>query len=289
MKQAPDIGVFIAGARDRDARLEEIAASRPTLVVSPSPLTAFVPRRGAITQGCMIDKPSQLARLEALGLPVPKWTVLGPDTRLDPAEWGSHVIIKPAGAHSAHGKGMIIAPTGAVTYRPPEAYPEGHHGRHGPLVVQRFVVTGPAASNYRVNTLFGAALYCIRNERSEALPHLPDIVEPTVSAAIATNSNEAGDRAITFAADPDVLELARRCHDAYPGVPVKGIDIIRDAATGRLFVLELNCGSNTWHISSDFWARFRHGGLSRDRMVRQFGAWEVAARVLIARTRQLAR
>jgi hypothetical protein len=51
-------------------------------------------------------------------------------------------------------------------------------------------------------------------------------------------------------ADPDVLELARKVHAAFPNIPRLGTDILREAATGKLYVLERNPGGNTWHFSS---------------------------------------
>lgn len=289
MKQAADIGVFIANHDVHDPRLEEAAASRPSLVFSPCALKSFFPRRGAVAAGRAIDKPTQLARLEALGIPVPKWTVLAPETCLDPAEWGPYVMLKPSSSRSAKAKGLVIAPTHSVRYRPPEDYPEGHHGRSGPLIVQSFVVTGKAASHYRVLTLFGEALSCFRDERTVPLPDLAALEAPLQSDDIATNSHSPADRTFQLAADADVLALAKRCHAAFPEVPVKGVDIVRDAETGRLYALELNCTSNAWHISSNYFAEFRTGPLERKRLVTQFGAWDVAAGALIAATRALAR
>lgn len=289
MRAAPDIGVFIADYRFRDVRLEETAATRPTLVFSPCARSAFFPRRGTVAAGRAIDKPTQLQRLQELGLPVPKWQVLEPDAQLDPAEWGTLVLLKPTGSRSAGGTGFVIAPTATVRYVSPQDYPEGHHGRSGPLMAQAFIRTGVAASHYRVCTLFGAALYAFRDERTEPLPDLSVLAGPTVCDVVASNTVTAGERTFSLDVPADVLSLARRCHDAFPEVPLKGVDIVRDVATGELFVLELNCTSNTWHISSNHFAKFRTGILEKSRMVKQYGAWDVAATTLIAKTRELAR
>lgn len=287
--QAPEIGIFIADYRRPDPRLEEAAASRPTLVFSPCALKSFLPRRGAVAAGRAIDKPAQLTRLQQLGIPVPKWAVLAPELRLDPADWGPYVMLKPTSSRSAKAKGLVIAPTETIRHQSPGDYPEGHHGRHGPLMVQTFIVTGTAATHYRVLTLFGEALTCLLNERNAPLPELAALKAPLVSEEIATNSHSPSDRTFRLAHDPDVLDLAKRAHAAFPEVPVKGVDIIRDAKTGVLYVLELNCTSNAWHISSNYFAEFRTGILERQHQIAQFGAWDVAAKVLIEKTRELAR
>jgi len=48
----------------------------------------------------------------------------------------------------------------------------------------------------------------------------------------------------------DVLSLAERAHAAVPRVPLLGVDILRDADTGELFVVELNGLGYTWDFSS---------------------------------------
>lgn len=282
---APEITVMIVTTRKHDQALADLAGRRPTLVVSPTPLGAFKPRRGRIYQGRAISKDEQLARLAALGIPIPRTTKLVPELSLDPAVWGSHLIIKPTGSRSSLGVGFSIVPTDKVRFRGPEHYPEGHPGRAAPLMVQQFIDTGHSARHYRVNTLFGRPLYCLLNISTDTLPDLGSITEEFQSSAIATNNHDAGKRKLELVADRDVIDLAARCHAAFPEVPLKGVDIVRDHRTGQLYVLELNCTSNTWHISSDYFSAFRTGPATKEKMIAQFGAWDVAAAALIERTR----
>jgi hypothetical protein len=282
---APNITVMIANTRQLDPRFADLAGRRPSLIVSPTPLGAFRPRRGQIYRGRAIGKDVQLARLEALGIPFPRTALLSPELELDPAVWGSHVIVKPTSSLSSGGIGFTIVPTGKIIARPPEHYPQGHPGRLAPLMVQQFIVTGPTARHYRVSTLFGRALYCLLNLSTEPLPDLGSVRGELQSDALATNSHDPAKRAFELVDDKDVIALAARCHAAFPDVPLKGVDIIRDHRTGQLYVLELNCTSNTWHISSNYFAPLRRGPITKDRMIAQFGAWDVAAAVLIERTR----
>ena len=55
--------------------------------------------------------------------------------------------------------------------------------------------------------------------------------------------------------EPELNELARRAHRAFPTIPVLGIDMVRDIETGRLYVIEVNAGGFTWHVSSAVAAR----------------------------------
>jgi glutathione synthase/RimK-type ligase-like ATP-grasp enzyme len=271
---------MIGSTRRHDQVLADLASRRPTLVVSPMPLGAFKPRRGRIYQGRAIGKDEQLARLAAMGIPIPRTTQLVPGLSLDPAVWGSHVIIKPTSSRSSRGVGFPILPTEKLRFRRPE-----HTEGSAPLMIQQYIETGPSARHYRVNTLFGRALYCLLNILNEPLPDLQSITNEVHSNAIATNPHDANKRAFELVNDKDVIELAARCHAAFPEVPLKGVDIIRDHKTGQLYVLELNCTSYTWHISSDYFAELRTGPITKEKMIAQFGAWDIAAAALIERTR----
>lgn len=51
--------------------------------------------------------------------------------------------------------------------------------------------------------------------------------------------------------------MAERTHRQFPLMPVFGQDIVRDTDTKALYILELNSGGWTWHLSSNFGNRFR--------------------------------
>ena len=71
-----------------------------------------------------------------------------------------------------------------------------------------------------------------------------------------------------------------------PDQPLLGTDIIRDVETGELFVLETNPRGDTWYMSS------ATGQMIQDAngvdFTSQFGSLNIAADVLIAKTRELA-
>ena len=69
--RAPDIEVFIATTEGPNISLRKRAAKRPTLVMCPSDLRQFEPRRGKVYHGRIVPKKEQIDRLVALGIPAP--------------------------------------------------------------------------------------------------------------------------------------------------------------------------------------------------------------------------
>jgi hypothetical protein len=89
--------------------------------------------------------------------------------------------------------------------------------------------------------------------------------------------------------------MARTC------IPMLAVDVIREAATGKLYVLECNPGGNTWHFSSSIGEKLRLGfgdaktngnekanEIARRMFIDQFGAFDIVAQQLIAKTHELA-
>lgn len=281
----PEIGTFILPARQTNGVSRRHAAAQPTLVVSAGPLTGFRPLRGRIYQGFPIAKFHQLKRLHAAGVPVPMTAPLTPDLRLDPDVWGEFVIVKPTEmTTSSHGNGINLFRSRRVRFIAPREYPAGHPGRLAPMLVQQYVDTGERLAVYRVLTFFGEPLYAmlVRSLIPRVDLSAPD---PLIEAAImAHQADEDRDRYLVN--DPDVIALARSVYAAIPEIPLQGCDIIREVGTGRLYVLELNPGGNTWHFSSRHGADMRQkmGAQAVRQMHEQFQAFETAAATLVKRT-----
>jgi len=282
--RAPDVAVFIADTKESGWFEPRFDAAAPTLTVSPMPIKRFVPPRGAVCQGFEFPKGEQYERLAALGVPVPKWTRIAPGTALDPAEWGPYVVVKPELGRK--GAEIFIKKTGRVRHRPPETYPEDHPVRKAPLLAQRFVYTGRWPSNYRVVTLFGRTLLCWRCEASRAYWPLESRWDFKARGGITVVSNKQDSR-YALAFDADVIALGERAHAAFPEQPLLGTDIVRDADTGELWVIECNPRGDAWLISSDMGRLIeRANGLD---FAAQFGALETAAETLAREARARAR
>jgi len=282
--RAQDIRVFIADTKDghwADPRFER---GEPTLTVSPMPIKRFSPPPAAVCQGHEFPKDEQYRMLARHGLPVPDWTVIGPETALDPARWGPYVVVKPALGRK--GAEIFIKRTGRVRYRPPEEFPEDHPARRAPLIAQRFIYTGKWPSNFRVVTLFGRALLCWRCEAAHRHVPLHSRWDFKAKGGITVVSNKR-DSTYALASDADVIALAAQAHAAFPEQPLLGTDIVRDADTGKLQVIECNPRGDAWLLSSDMGRAIEQA--NRLDFARQFGALEIAAEVLVRETRARAR
>jgi hypothetical protein len=252
----PSIAVYVVSAASNDEATFKLIAERPTFVFSAGPQGAFMARRGKVYQGGPIPKFLQLKRLNEAGVRVPRTAGLIPGMTFDPAEWGRFVVVKPTDIlTSSHGSGIQLMRTERVKYIAPQDYPEGHPGRRGPMVVQQFIDTGKHISSYRVLTLFGRALYCSHSSADTPRVDLgaPDEVIESSNIAIQTLSA----REFRFVYEADVMATAAAAYRAIPEAALQGCDIVRQAGTGTLYVLELNPGGNTWHFSSQFFAEKR--------------------------------
>jgi hypothetical protein len=273
---APDIRAVVV--RDRRLRWRALAlARRPTLVWSITPLRRLRPWRGTICQGRNLSKAEEMAVLDAAGVPVPRWFLLERerDVTREAAELGEYVVLKPN--VGLRGALVRIARASRVCWKP-------KYAERGGLIVQEFVYTGRWPASYRVTTLFGEVLFCARTEA----PHTNSPLEHRDAwrgpgRPIAANSR---DGTWTLAADEDVLDLARAAARAFPDIGLLGVDVVRDADTGKCSVLEVNATGYTWHFTSE-----RGRSIQRDNGIRfesQFDGVRLAARVLAEETRRRA-
>jgi hypothetical protein len=281
---APDIEVFIASNDIPSSVTRRRASRRATLVFSPGNLLEFRPLRGKIYAGSPIPKLEQLARFRAAGLPVPASTEITPGVILPEREFGSYVVIKPGHSQASHGHHMMLKPREAVRFQPREAYTEDHPGRYGPMFAQRFIDTGPFVNHYRVLTLFGTPLLSFKTVSQAARPPL-DSPDDVLSKIAVKARRRDGPIAREFTWDADILELARRTYSSLPEIALQGVDIIREASTGNLYVLEANPGGNTWIFSKGDMTTRLKTALDVEHLTDQFDAFRTAAKVLIERTR----
>jgi hypothetical protein len=284
-EQAPDIEVFIASNTIASSVTRRQASKLPSLIFSPGNLIEFRPMRGKVYAGSPIPKLEQIARFKAAGLPVPASAEITPDVVLPAGVFGSLVVVKPGFSEASHGHYIRLMRREAVRFQPCEAYPDDHPGRYGPMLAQRFIDTGPFVNHYRVLTLFGEPLLAFKTAATAARPSLaaPDDVLATIAVKARRRDGPITREPTT---DADILALARRTYAALTEIALQGIDIVREAGSGKLFVLEANPGGNTWIFSKGAMTERLKKALGVDRLTDQFDAFTTAASVLIERTRR---
>jgi hypothetical protein len=283
-------------ARARDIKVRVISTSsifaplhtatvafKPTLSIEMDRIKGLQPLRGTRLVHQRLDKVKQLAALQAAGLPVPKWVEIRPETKLEPREWGPYVVTKPA--RGKRGAFVRITKTGRVRYTAPADYPPDHPGRQAPMIAQQFVHTGPWPRAYRVLTYLGRPLAAVRYEgRNDLLPvDGSDGFRLAAGASIIASAKGCN---IALAADQDVLDLAARTHALFPTIPSLGVDILRDAVTGDLFLIEINPSGNSWMLCGPA-GRGAQQQFGID-FYKQLGALDIIAQVSIEAARRLA-
>jgi hypothetical protein len=281
-ERAPDIEVFVVENGSLNSRSARHASQRPSIVVCPTALDMFRPRRGREFIGRWIGKIEEMQRMQNAGLPVPRWTEITPDLKLDEKEWGPAVIVKPS--FGGGNREITLMPVDEVRYQAPQEFSEDHRARIGPLIAQQFIHTGPRPVEYRVLTLLGRPLYAVKQTSIDGAPFdwpLPDAVSPRTDV-----SSQGRHRRIEFAYDPELLALASAVHDCMPDVATVACDIVKDAASGKLFVIEANTKGWGWRLSSRS-GREQQKEANLD-FYSQFDALSVAADVLIEHTHQVA-
>jgi hypothetical protein len=242
------INVRIVSRRQRDQFRLLPLWLRPTLSLSMIDVTKRKLLPGRFVTGRRLGKRGEYERMDRVGIPVPRWQIVTPETRLDPDDWGPYVVEKPD--RGRVGANIRIRRTSRVQYVDPEALPEDHYGRLGPMLAQQFVYTGEWPTSYRVVTFFGEVLVSYRQstrDRGQPLTGRWDFGRiGGISIVSNTKSME-----VELDKDPEVVALAERTHRlAFGDIPLLGLDIIRDADTGALFVLECHAQGTAWLFSS---------------------------------------
>lgn len=276
-----DIEPFIVNNELRCSVTRKRAAKNPSLIFSPGALNAFRPDRGKIYAGRPISKLKQMEQFRANGIPVPEYAELTQD--LDVIQFGEIVLVKGTTIHASRSVGTELRRSKNVSWQPCDSYPEDHPGRYGPMFVQKFIDTGEYASHYRVLTLFGEPLLAYRNVSTMARCDL-DASDADLQNSVIRASRKTGQtKELTF--DPDLIDMAKKTYDSFPDVPLQACDFIREEKTGKIYLLEINPGGNTWSFSRERTPLVLQELGIADLTV-QFDAFRRAAQLLVEKTRR---
>lgn len=273
----------------------------PTLTVALSSDFGLKVRRGPVLKNAYINKLDQARRVRAAGLAAPPLLKFTPGMMLDPIMFGEFVIIKPM-TLTSKGRGVQLFRRRRLEKMAREDFPKDHpihHDKEGYLV-QKFIDTGEYPAWNRIITFFGRPIYAVNGKLTAPRPPL-DASDAELEAA--TVAIQGAQRQRTYRMADDGLTFAISVGQAFPEIPLLAIDLLRDAATGKLHFLECNPGGNTWHFSSTqpggIGTRHELGEvekngperaleLGRERMIAQFNAFDVVAEALVEKTHALA-
>jgi hypothetical protein len=278
-QRRPDIDTIVMNAERPDPHAVRKAARWPSLIVSQSDLRNFRPQRGKVYAGKPVNKAMQSKRLRDSGVPTPHTRSFIGNASYTEEEFGPFVMVKITRLGIASGgTGIKLMHTRNVAKYKYEIRLLEEKTR-APVLIQSFVDTGPNPCTYRVLTLFGETLYIKKRTLTRAF-HLPVLETDVVTnEGMVTNIVRGKGAAHTeLVREEDISALARQAAAAFPESPIIGVDILREAKTGKPYVIEMNIG-NTWHFSSQSPGRFRGKALAN-----HFNSWDVAADVLVAKT-----
>jgi len=223
----------------------------PTLTFSPGPVTGRRPTQGVVFEGRSLRKSEEYAALERIGVNVPRWTLYTSTSAPDLGSFDRYVVVKPD--VGGRGADVKIKRKGRVRWSAPTTDLAKHVTRDScDWIVQEFVYTGVHPVSYRVASLFGEPLWSWRVQADSGrrpLRHRFDFAGAADGGGMSIVSSGKG---CVFSPihDPTLSGLARTAHQAFPDIPLIGVDILRDADTGRLYVIEVNAIGWTWHLSS---------------------------------------
>lgn len=255
----------------------------PTMILQfhdlvPPPWPEF---KGSRVESKRVHKVTQLRMMEEAGIPVPRWTRLERRTEIDPEQFGEFLIIKPTERGASLGRGVTLIRTADFERYRDEHAPTYEGYRRSPPIVQEFIFTGERPRQYRVLNFLGRVVLSILNESPKLTPFNAPVQSLAITEKVISVTTGLHRE---FVSDPDVIALNRRVTALFDASAVVGVDIVRSARTGALYVLEANMG-NVWMLSNTL-ARSAQQLFGRETMKKQYGAIGLIAEAIIERARK---
>ena len=253
---------------------------QPTVVVSMEPILKFKPEWATIWTQVPCDKAWECEQLERAGLPAPKWRAIQEGKTPDLSGFDDFVVTKPA--RSACGALVGIMRRNRVRWRPSEI--SKFKWQSNVVLVQEYIHTGPWPISYRVGQIFGEPIYAWRCVADRSRKSFDGTKRNSHFFAGRTIVSSGKGCTFDMKVPNDVFELARLTHEAFPTVPILGVDIIRDHDSGRLYVIEANSMGDTFHLTSDTGRKISRE--SNFDWTAQFGGARAIARGIYNRMRE---
>lgn len=244
--KAPEIYVAVmTSGQPVTAEFLRQLSQRPTLIFSPAPVSLPSHVRGKLlAPPPNTTKHEEYRMLRDAGFPVPEAVLVGSIEEIAKIEMNDFVVVKPN--RGLRGRGVNAIRMSWLKRWSREDFERSASNNQG-MMIQRFINVGPRPTSYRVMTVLGEAVYCLKSISNSNVFDLP-IDASKFGVSVASNTD---DRVIVEATDHDVVDLAKRVHRKLDFAPAMGIDIIREFETNNLYVLEMNSRGWVWHLSSD--------------------------------------
>jgi hypothetical protein len=282
-------------------QLPSIVWMWPTLVVALVSNIRMQVKRGTVLRQQQIEKLAQYKKFRQAGIPTPPTLSFDFGMTLDPMLFGDFVLIKPMDlTMTSQGLGVQMFRRHRLERMLPRDFAPDHairKARHGYLV-QKFIDTGVYPSFHRIQTFFGKVIYSWHSTLQ--IPRCP-LDAPDVEIERTVIATQGGEKDRQLVKEPDIQRLAERVHTQFADIPMLAIDVLREARTRELYVLECNPGGNTWHFSSNIGEKLRLGfgnakvngvaranQIARRMFMEQYGAFDIVAKALVEKTHRLA-
>ncbi len=276
------IKTFVVTPEHTSDHLKPEDWKHPTLTITFGSRGNFEPKRGRIFYNRKIEKNRQAEIFAEAGIRTPKTVAYQTGMTLDHSQWGPVVVVKAndldqtSGGDSVHLVSLEILNDQSLLPDPLK-----RKFSSGPVLVQEFIPTGPHATSYRVGTFLGRVIHMMKKSTTARMPDIDNVIAEGTSI----DSNYDSATAVReLVIDESIMALGIKIAEAFPGLPLLGIDIVKHSETGELFALEINGGGNTWQFSSN---QAAHGRLiiGKEERIKQFDAWSTCAHALVEKTR----
>lgn len=253
--------------------------TRPTLFFSPALIRNRPRLPGRIACGYPLSKSEEYAILAEAGIAVPRWVMLREGERPNLEGFGDYVVRKPE--YGAKGAEVRIVKRERVRWKPVITSAAGPSPA---LLAQEFIYTGLWPVSYRVNTLFGRVLYCIRISGSTNRPalHGHNDFDSRGSGNTVSIVSNVRDSLAEYSEELEIIRFGEQAANAFPDLPMLGVDILKEAGTGRLFITEINALGHNWNFSREF-----RNATGID-VAKQFNGLQKTAYILPEQTQRLA-
>jgi hypothetical protein len=279
----PDGVIPVSIAIDEDSPVWRQVAAKPTLMFSPVPLELRSNLRGYRMFAQHLSKLDEMRVLGSMGFPVPRTIELTRGTVLDEREWGPLVVVKPISGRGGDSVRLLKTEDVSRQIRTGSVLSESG----SPLLVQQWINTGPCISGYRAMTVLDKVVYIVNTTVLEASDFSPAVI----GGAGLNVAYVRRPRQKQLVKEWDVHQLAARICRNLDFTTTFGLDILREAGTDQLYVIEMNSGFPTWQLSSRYikWLDSQVGSLKRADRYAQFNAIEEIGHSLAHAVFRLAR